>query len=156
MLNQSGSGLGDERIKLFYVFVCSGLDSFSDTEIDWEIDDGFGHFGFKDLSGNVVIEPQYVWAGEFAHGLCPVNLNRTWYHTAEGNHFYENHYGYIDPLGKTVIPFKFEEAHNFNKYGVAVVSDDTGTYMIDTAGTEARSPIYFTVSGMKTGLSDLQ
>ena len=115
---------------------CSGLDSFSDTEIDWEIDDGFGHFGFKDLSGNVVIEPQYVWAGEFAHGLCPVNLNRTWYHTAEGNHFYENHYGYIDPLGKTVIPFKFEEAHNFNKYGVAVVSDDTGTYMIDTAGTE--------------------
>ena len=115
---------------------CSGLDSFSDTEIDWEIDDGFGHFGFKDQSGNVIIEPQYAWTGDFAHGLCPVNLNRTWYHTPEGNHYYENHYGYIDARGKTIIPFKFEEAHSFNKYGVAVVSDDTGTYMIDTTGTE--------------------
>lgn len=116
--------------------VCGGLDSFTDQKIEWEIDDGFGNFGFKDQQGNVVIEPQYAWVGEFAHGLCPVNLGRTWYRTPEGHRYYENHYGYIDVNGKTVIPFRFEEAHSFNKYGVAVVADDTGTYMIDTQGNE--------------------
>ncbi len=114
----------------------SELVSFSDTEIDWEIDEGFGHFGFKDQSGNVVIKPQYAWAGEFAHGLCPVNLDRTWYHTPDGKYYYENHFGYINERGKTVIPFRFDQANSFNKYGVAVVADDTGMYMIDTTGAE--------------------
>ena len=90
--------------------VCSGLESFTDAEIEWEIGDGFGHFGFKDLDGNVVIEPQYAWAGEFSHGLCPVNLNRTWYRSGSGSRYYENHFGYIDTNGKTVIPFRYDEA----------------------------------------------
>ncbi len=116
--------------------VCDGLESFSDQEIEWEIDDAFGHFGFKDKAGNIVIEPQYAWVHDFSHGLCAVNLGRTWYHTPEGKLYYENHYGYINTKGKTVIPFQFEDAHSFNKFGVAVVSDDTGTYMIDTTGKE--------------------
>ena len=116
--------------------VCSGLDSFTDFEVEWQIDEGFGHFGFKDLAGNVVIEPQYGWVGEFSHGLCPVNLKRTWYTTPKGKRFFEDHYGYIDTLGKTVIPFRYDEASSFNQYGVAVVSDDSGMYMIDTEGNE--------------------
>ena len=115
---------------------CGRLISFTDREIQWEIDDGFGNFGFKDAHGNIVIEPQYAWAGEFRHGLCPVNLGRTWYRTPEGERYYENHYGYINEKGKTIIPFRFQEAHNFNKYGVAVVEDDTGAYLIDTSGSE--------------------
>lgn len=127
----------DDREHAEYVAsVCDGLESFSDQEVIEEIDDCFGNFGFKDLQGNVVIEPQYAWVGEFSHGLCPVNLNRTWYRTPEGRRYYENHYGYIDTNGKTIIPFRFEEASNFNKYGVAVVADDTGAYMIDTDGNE--------------------
>ena len=48
------------------------------------------------------------------------------------------HWGYIDKYGKVVIPFKYREAFNFNKYGVAVVEDEYTEYpyMIDTDGKE--------------------
>lgn len=116
--------------------VCDGLIRFSDEEVRWDIDDGVGHFGFQDLDGNVVIESQYAWAGSFSHGLCPVNLGRTWYRSPSGDRWYENHYGYINPLGKTVIPFRYDEASDFNKYGVAYAVDDKGAHLIDTSGNE--------------------
>lgn len=47
---------------------------------------------------------------------------------------YENHYGYIDKNGKTVIPFQYDHAWPFNKYGVAVVKDQFGSYLIDLDG----------------------
>lgn len=124
--------------------VCAGLDSFSSTEVIEEIDDIFGTFGFKNKTGEVVIEPQYASVGEFSHGLCPVCLNRTWYRTPEGQRYYETHWGYIDTLGKTTIPFRFRTAGSFNKYGVAVVSDDylEGGYLIDTTGKMIEGSCY--------------
>lgn len=110
------------------------LVSESTSEIKWEIDDGFGNFGFKNQAGDFVIEPQYAYAHEFTCGLAAVNLNRTWYRTKEGQRFYENHYGFINELGETVIPFAYDEAKPFNKYGVAVVSDRKHIYLIDTEG----------------------
>ena len=113
------------------------LKSESITDIEWEIDDGFGCFGFKNKKGEFVIEPQYAYAHEFTNGLAAVNLNRTWYKTEKGERYYENHYGYIDVNGKTVIGFNYDEAWPFNKYGVAVVQiigeDD---YLIDMEGKE--------------------
>lgn len=109
----------------------------STTEPLCEIDDVFGNYGFKNEAGEFVIEPQYAYAYEFTNGLAAVNLNRTWYRTEEGRRFYENHYGYIDERGKTVIGFQYDEAHPFNKYGVAVVSDlETGWRLIDKNGNE--------------------
>lgn len=116
-----------------------GLESFSDVEVEYEIDgDGFGLFGFKNERGEVVIEPQYAWAEDFSLGLCAVNLNRTWYTGKNGERYYENHFGYIDRNGKTVIPFRFKDAKSFNKYGAAYVLDDSGDYLIDTAGNEIK------------------
>lgn len=113
------------------------LKSESIVEIEWEIDDGFGQFGFKNEAGEFVIEPQYAYAHEFTNGLASVNLNRTWYKTEEGRRFYENHYGYIDKNGKTIIGFQYDEAYPFNKYGVALVSDvKAGWSLIDTLGNE--------------------
>lgn len=107
----------------------------STVELEWEIDDVFGNFGFKNKAGEFVIEPQYAYAHEFTCGLAAVNLNRTWYKTEEGYRYYENHYGYIDHLGKTIIPFSFNEAYPFNKYGVAVVEYTSGRgRLIDTKG----------------------
>lgn len=103
-------------------------------EITWEIDDGFGLFGFKNRAGKFVIEPQYAYAHDFTCGLASVNLNRTWYRTKEGQRFYENHFGFINERGQTVIPFSYDEAYPFNKYGVAVVSDLKRSYLIDTEG----------------------
>lgn len=113
------------------------LESESTTEIEWEIDDGFGNFGFKNEAGEFVIEPQYAFAHEFTNGLASVNLNRTWYKTEDGKRYYENHFGYINERGQTIIGFQFDEAYPFNKYGVAVVSDILhGTWLIDTDGNE--------------------
>ena len=113
------------------------LKSESTIEIEWEIDDGFGNFGFKNEAGEFVIEPQFAYAHEFTCGLACVNLNRTWYKTKEGRRYYENHYGYIDKNGKTVIGFQYDEAYPFNKYGVALVSDTKGGWhLIDTTGNE--------------------
>ena len=79
------------------------LISESTVEIEWEIDDGFGTFGFKNRAGEFVIEPQYAYAHQFTCGLAAVNLNRTWYKTEKGDRYYENHYGYINERGETVI-----------------------------------------------------
>ena len=113
------------------------LKSESTVEPEWEIDDAFGNFGFKNQKGEFVIEPQYAYAHEFTNGLASVNLNRTWYKTPEGRRYYENHYGYIDGNGKTVIGFQYDEAYPFNKYGVALVSDlKDGWHLIDMQGNE--------------------
>ncbi len=106
----------------------------STKKIEWEIDDGFGLFGFKNRAGEFIIEPQYAYAHNFTCGLAAVNLNRTWYRTKEGQRFYENHYGFINERGQTVIPFAYDEVQPFNKYGVAVVSDLKRVYLIDTEG----------------------
>ena len=106
-------------------------------EPEWEIDDAFGNYGFKNKAGEFVIEPQYAFAHDFTCGLACVNLNRTWYKTKEGRRFYENHYGYINKYGETVIGFQYNEAYPFNKYGVALVSDmKEGWCLIDTSGNE--------------------
>lgn len=109
----------------------------STTELKWEIDDVFGNFGFKNESGEFIIEPQYADACNFTNGLAAVNLNRTWYKTPDGKRYYENHRGYIDTNGKTVIGFRFDEAYPFNKYGVAVVTNiNEDWYLIDKKGNE--------------------
>ena len=110
------------------------LVSESIVDVVEEIDDIFGQFGFKNQAGEFVIEPQYAYAHEFTCGLAAVNLNRTWYRSKEGRRFYENHFGYINERGETVIPFAYDEAWPFNKYGLAVVEDRKGSYLIDTKG----------------------
>ena len=114
------------------------LKAESTIELEWEIDDAFGNFGFKNQAGEFVIEPQYAYAHEFTCGLASVNLNRTWYKTPEGKRYYENHYGYIDGNGLTVIGFQYDEARPFNKYGLAVVSKITDNFfrIIDLEGNE--------------------
>lgn len=110
------------------------LISESTVEPACEIDDEFGNYGFKNKAGEFVIEPQYAYAYEFTCGLAAVNLNRTWYKNEEGRRVYENHFGYIDENGKTVIPFAYDEAYPFNKYGVAVVETLEDNFLINTKG----------------------
>ena len=114
------------------------LKSETTVEPEWEPDDVFGNYGFKNQAGEFVIEPQYASAHEFTCGLASVNLNRTWYRTPEGKRYYENHCGYIDGNGQTVIGFQYDEARPFNKYGVAVVTRITDDFyhLIDLKGNE--------------------
>lgn len=113
------------------------LKAVSTVEPVCEIDDIFGCFGFQNEAGEFVIEPQYAFAHDFTNGLAAVNLNRTWYRGEKGERYYENHFGYIDGKGKTVIAFQYDEAEPFNKYGVAAVAErGSGSWLIDKEGKE--------------------
>ncbi|MBQ3658040.1 MAG: WG repeat-containing protein [Bacteroidales bacterium] len=57
-------------------------------------------YGFCDLKGNMVINPQFNNANDFSEGLCAVSDGSKW--------------GFIDKDGKFVINPQFEEAANFS------------------------------------------
>lgn len=127
----------------------TSLIPFSSIPIDEsEADQEFGNFGFKDEEGNVIIRPQFLSCGDFHFGLCPVALNRTWCREADGREYYEMHWGYIDQTGRMVIPYKFSEAHDFNKYGVAMVKENYSNdeYLIDTNGNILPESMQYYVS----------
>lgn len=117
-------------------------DTITDPDCD-DIDEVFGQYGFKNRDGEYVIEPQYAYAHNFTNGLAAVNLNRTWYTDEDGRRSYECHYGYIDEHGKTIIPFAYDYAEPFNKYGVAVVSNFNGGFLIDKSGNRIPVPEEF-------------
>lgn len=102
-------------------------------------DEGVGLFGFQNEEGTFVIEPQYAFARNFSRGLAAVNLKRTWSSAKNGRRYYEDHFGYINEKGTMVIPFIYNEAYSFNKYGVALVCD-TKYHLIDMSGNDYPSP----------------
>jgi hypothetical protein len=64
-------------------------------------------YGFRDETGNVVIQPQFDNADWFSdNGLAPVKLNGKW--------------GYIDKTGKFLIQPQFDDAFEFDN-GLAAV-----------------------------------
>ncbi len=114
----------------------NNLYSFSSIPIEYEGDYEFGCYGFRDENENIVIEPKYELVGTFSHGLCAVCHERKW-QTSENGVFYDTVlWGYINTRGEDVIPPRFKEACEFNKFGVAVVSDGDACYLIDTDGNE--------------------
>ncbi|MFC0212447.1 WG repeat-containing protein [Paenibacillus chartarius] len=66
-------------------------------------------WGFIDVTGKIVIQPQYEDAGGFAEGLAAVKKNGKW--------------GYIDKLGKEIIAPQFSKASFFAE-GLAGVEVD--------------------------------
>lgn len=115
---------------------------FSSIEIDYDDIDNleYGQFGFKNAEGEIVIEPQYWCCGDFRHGLAAVAMKGPRYLASNGRKYNQELWGFIDKTGKAVIPFKFGQARDFNKYGVAVVQDEWNEYadyyLIDTNGKE--------------------
>ncbi len=106
--------------------------------MDAEEREEYGRFGFKNAAGEVVIEPQFLCAHDFHHGLCAVAVKGPRYTGRNGKKFEQELWGYIDETGYMVIQFlEAEHACDFNKYGVAVVQADWNEYyLIDTKGNE--------------------
>jgi tetratricopeptide (TPR) repeat protein len=75
-----------------------------------------GKWGFVDLDGQMVIEPQYENAGAFNGGLAPVQTGSGW--------------GYITMDNQLVIDADFSEAGSFYK-GVAPVKTGNSWTMIE-------------------------
>ena len=87
-----------------------GLYPYSTHPVKWDVDGCYGIIGFKDISGNIVIEEQYEQVDDFFNGLCSVKRK-------------DSGWGCIDKKGNTVISFKYDEPVRFNIYGVAVGDD---------------------------------
>jgi len=71
-----------------------------------------GQWGFCDIAGNIVIEPQYEDAYSFSLNLAPVKLDTLW--------------GYIDVNNKMVIEENYLEAKPFSSDGSAPVKKSIG------------------------------
>lgn len=77
-----------------------------------------GLYGFVD-NKTWVVAPIYNYLDRFEDGLALVKLNNKW--------------GYIDKLGKAVIPIQFDEAHSFRS-GFAEADMANEKYIIDRSG----------------------
>ena len=87
----------------------NGLASFSSTNYN----NGFNE-GFINLSGDVVISPEYTFANDFKHGMAPVAKK------ADGKY----RYGMIDRHGKVILPLVYEWIRPLSPHVFAV--DKTG------------------------------
>lgn len=92
-------------------------------------------FGYADITGKVILEPQYRDAKPFQEGLAAVNLS-----TSENN--YDNLYGFIDTTGAVVIPPQFDFSSVFSDGVVRVQTaqdkilgciDKTGQWLFSDA-----------------------
>ena len=75
-----------------------------------------GQWGYADRKGNLVIPPQFTFAGEFVEGLARVNVGAQGSSGAVGGEW-----GYIDPGGQWKIPLRFDQADDFSE-GLAAVN----------------------------------
>lgn len=82
-----------------------------------------GKYGYRDRQRNVVIAPQFDFAGEFAGGLAPVGVGA----------YPGTKWGYIDLQGKPVIKPQFDAAHGFSE-GMAAVKLGGKLGYIDATG----------------------
>lgn len=99
LIDSAGNPITDQKFENADVFNSSG---YAAVELG-------GRWGFVDLEGNVVIEPQFEEAKSFSNGLAAVKK--------------ENQWGYIDESGSVVIPAQFENAGDFNNGGAAYVQE---------------------------------
>ncbi|HBB30326.1 MAG TPA: hypothetical protein DDZ80_11895 [Cyanobacteria bacterium UBA8803] len=76
-------------------------------------------WGYKDETGQVVIQPQFDKAEKFSEGLAEVKLGAK--------------YGYIDQTGRVVIKPQFDKVWSFSEGQARVKIDDRSTY-IDKMG----------------------
>lgn len=100
-----------------------------------EIDKKYGYF---DITGKIVIRPQFENANEFSEGLAAIKIDGSW--------------GFIDKTGKTVIEPKFETARSFSEGLAAVKIDDEWGY-IDKTGKIVIEPQYDVVNNFSEGLA---
>ena len=96
-------------------------DSFSCADVDVLTDDGWfafqdknGKWGFADMEGEVVIEPQYESAKSFSHGVAAVCIGGKW--------------GYINRKAQMVVDAQFLSCGYASAKGICYVQDETTYY----------------------------
>ncbi|MPM19008.1 hypothetical protein SDC9_65426 [bioreactor metagenome] len=112
------------------IIICKDVDQ--NGVLSWQ---GADLFGYADIAGNIVVEPQYHNAGAFGDGLAPVDVGRP-ETNASGKTVILPHIGYIDKTGNMVIEPKYSYADRFSD-GMAIIQTDEDypeSGYIDTTG----------------------
>ena len=119
-----------------------------------------GKYGFKDDDGVVRIQPRYDGAGEFTESLAPVAV-------ISGTEVYRNgeygkqcfgpalKWGYINPAGDTITPFRYLDARGFSEHLAAVRAGDMWGY-IDVAGRWVVKPMFADADDFHGGFARVQ
>lgn len=120
-------------------------------------------FGYADTEGHLVIEPQYVWAGDFGEGraavavaapgdeqgtlmglidregrqvIAPIYDDLSW----DGSRFAyverDGRYGCLDRMGHTIVPLQYDWMGEFD-YGYALIRRSDGWGYVSEQGEEA-------------------
>lgn len=102
-----------------------------------------GLYGYKDISGKVIIEPKFTWAGEFSEGLAAAAIM---------DPVLGERYGFIDPTGNYVIEPIYQKADAFVG-GLAPVFQDWKAGFIDKKGNVVIPMIYSGAGCFSEGLA---
>lgn len=101
-----------------------------------------GHFGHTNMSGDIVVQPQYVQAGTFHEGLAPVQIVIDTYFTA---------CTFIDTLGNQILPAVYQTVQPFHE-GYAPVMRYQRWGIIDQTGKEVLSIRYEKITTNADGI----
>lgn len=99
-------------------------------------------YGYLDMQGNMVVEPQYISAGDFSEATAPVMLLVDSFFTS---------CTFIDTLGKQLFPPIYENLLPFNE-GYAIVMRYGRWGMIDHTGREVLPTRYEQITANQDGL----
>lgn len=97
-------------------------------------------FGFINLSGQIVIEPQFEYVSDFHEGIAIAGTK-------------ENKYGFINLKGEWIVPPVYDGIREFNEGLAAVYLSDNGWGFIDLTGNVIVKPIYDEVRNYCNGMA---
>ena len=95
-----------------------------------------GLYGAMDMSGNIIVEPQYE--GAASNSAMEESLI---YREKRAVFYKDGKYGYLDEKGEEIIPAKFQRAGLFRN-GLAAVKEDDKWGYIDLNGEYVIEPMY--------------
>lgn len=88
-----------------------------------------GQYGYMNVDGEIVIEPQYLHGGWFRYGLANVKIA-------------EDEWGYIDANGRFIDEERYAYARSFDRgvaYAITNIEDGNRTFIVlDARGAEIR------------------
>ncbi len=101
-----------------------------------------GKWGVIDQQGKELIAPHYAYIGSFHDGLAAFNEGGTWgaiqrYGSTKA--LRNGKWGFLDVQGRIVIPATYESVNEFDE-GVALVTKEGSTYLIDKVGHKLARP----------------
>lgn len=119
-----------------------------------------GKWGFVDWAGKLVIAPRFEDAGDFSEGLAPVKISSeetTWCppDPSGSRSGFTMKWGYIDHIGRLVVPAQFESAAPFSE-GLAVIHNCEQAFFIDKTGKTVISGNFRYASSFSGGLARIE